>query len=115
MSTNEPTVDSDGGGPPESALPSPDSPWAAITDLQVASGRVMIPSRPRERHGIGEGDVLEVYLRTDDGQEIHIDEALVGSQHRLLIPSHRRQLHDLEGRYVDMAFRDTGTDYDGGE
>lgn len=89
-------------------LPPIGSPWKAITDLKVSDGRVHIRQQPRERHGVGEGDVLDVYLRTAEGKELYFPEVRVGDRDRLLLPPGRREMHDLDGKTVDLLVRDSG-------
>lgn len=91
------------------------SDWAVVTDRPVLEGgRLTIPDSVRERHGVGEGDVVDIriYKSYPSSDPIDVPEALIQSAHRVGIAQHRLDIHGIEvGDYVDLEIRDTGLDY----
>lgn len=83
--------------------------WVTITDLKVSSGRIHVRKKARQRHDIGEpGQVLDVVVHLNDGRTVFLSEVPVGAQHKIIVPPHKREIHDLEGEFIDIEVRDTG-------
>lgn len=89
--------------------------WKTITGLKVVQGRITVRMVDRERYGIADvGDILDVVVHPPDGESLYFEEARVGAKHRILLPSHRVEMHDLEEEVVDVEVRDTGKRVGGG-
>lgn len=100
--SNEPQTDSDPDPPDQS------SGWTLMTDLMVSSGRVQIPKKSADRHGFAVDDIVNAVLETEDERSIRINETPITTRRRISIPSHRLELHNLEGEYVDLWLQSTG-------
>ena len=85
--------------------------WVSISDLKVTQSRITIPSRPRETHDIGElDDIVDVVVRPydTDSDALHVKQARVGGQHRILLPSHRVEMANLADAAVKIDVRKRG-------
>lgn len=67
-----------------------------VSGVEVSDrGRVRIPSRFRERHGIEEDDIIDLRVLTADHQFWTLD-LVTDDRGRVRIPSRKRDIYDIE-------------------
>jgi bifunctional DNA-binding transcriptional regulator/antitoxin component of YhaV-PrlF toxin-antitoxin module len=100
-----------GGGEPT------DDPTFLVEAVEVYDGgRLTIPSRLRDRYGVGDDDVVDVQVLREDQPTIVALDLVVDADGRIRVPERKRQLYGLDdGDVVDINVRTTGqTMPDGG-
>lgn len=82
--------------------------WRLLTDQKITGNRISLPRKSVERHGISEGDYLDLVVILDNGTRIEVNEKPVSGRERLYFRKYRVENHNMNGRYADLWWRPTG-------